>query len=177
MDSSTVDQVQDGPDEAIERVADARDPDRDITVEDQSAATAWFLEGMPEQVASREIELNVGKFDEKGELIDHFVRWRVGAVDRDRIRQIRRQSRGRGRGAAAGQEEDDMKVNLRIAAEGTLDPDLGALASQKGIQDPAQLLNMRFAHKPGLIDQIANEVLNVSGYDDGDVRAVEAGKS
>jgi hypothetical protein len=42
--------------------------------------------------------------------------------------------------------------------------------------DPADALEARFAHKPGLVDQITGKVIDVSGYGDGDLREVRAGK-
>jgi hypothetical protein len=69
---------------------------------------------------------------------------------------------------------DPMKANLGIASEGTIKPDLKAIADGIGTQDVGEVLKRRMAHKPGLIDQIASEVLTVSGYNDDDVRDVGA---
>lgn len=158
--------------DAVAKAAEARDP-RELTPTDVADATAWFMEEDSEEVASKTFELNVGVKSER------WIRWTVQAIDRDRIRQIRKMSQPRAarRGGAGIGSEDEMLVNLRIAAEGTLDPDLHDPKLRRGIADPAEALRMRFHAKPGLIDQIAGEVLSVSGYDDEDIREVKAAKN
>lgn len=39
---------------------------------------------------------------------------------------------------------------------------------------PEMAVKTRFDHKPGLLAQIAGEVLSMSGYDDDDLRALDA---
>ena len=139
--------------------------------EDLKDATAWFLSDQDANVMStKRFEVNVSADPE----VEHFVEWEVQAIARERIRQIRRKARVARRGGA--EELDETKVNLMIAAEGTVTPDLATLAVQIGAQSPAHMLDRRFAHKPGLIDMIAGEVLAVSGYDEDDVRDLAAGK-
>lgn len=133
-------------------------------------ATEWFLSDKDAGIKARKtIELDVAA---EGE---HYVEWTVQAISRKRIRQIRTQSKiKRGRGMT--EEIDDTKANLLFAVEGTVKPDLKAIAESFG-DSPERILEMRMSHKEGLIDQIASEVLAVSGYDDDDVRDVAAVKS
>lgn len=134
-------------------------------------ATAWFMSEKDANVkATKTIEVDVGATEE------HLVRWRVQAISRERIRQIRNTSRiKRGRGMT--DDVNDVKANLLIATEGTIEPDLVAIAKEVGAPEPSVVLDKRMAHKPGLIDQIAGTVLEVSGYDDDDIRDVAAVKN
>jgi hypothetical protein len=142
--------------------------------QDMADATAWFLSEQYAGVKARKsFELNVSADPEH----PHYVAWTVEAISRQRIRQIRRQARVTSRRNTTGDQMDETKVNLLVACEGTVDPDLDAIAHEIGAQDASSVLERRMAHKPGLIDQIAGEVLGASGYDDDDVRDVTAGKS
>jgi hypothetical protein len=153
--------------DALQRVAKSRGNPSGIDVAD---ATAWFLSDEDTgSGATKDIEINVGRGR------DHFVTWTVQSISRERIRQIRRDSRIT-RGRQQTGEIDEMAANLGIAAAGTIVPDLTEIAAQLGTNDTADVLRKRLAHKPGLIDAIAAEVLTVSGYDDNDVRDVAAGK-
>lgn len=158
--------------------ANGEGPVKGVTGRDLADATEYFMSEEAAPPSTREFELNVGMFDEDtGEIADRYVKWTVQSISRKRIREIRRNSRdNKRRGLGATGEMDDMNANLRIAAEGTLVPDLKAVAEAKGVHDPALVLDARLQHKPGLIDQIAGEVLTVSGYDDDDIRDVAAGK-
>lgn len=156
--------------EAVKRVAaNARHPEKNDP-QDVKDATAWFLSNEDTGgISTKSFDLNVG-LDR-----DHFVTWTVQAIEREKIREIRRMSRPARLRAQQG-EVDEMAANLGIAAAGTIEPDLNAIAAQIGSQDSADVLRRRLAHKPGLIDQVAAEVLAVSGYDDDDIREVAAGK-
>jgi hypothetical protein len=76
---------------------------------------------------------------------------------------------------------DTTMTNARVVAAGTVYPDLTQLCRDKGIADPAMLVRMKFRRKPGLLIQLAGEVLTLSGFDDDDVResqeVVAAGNS
>lgn len=152
--------------EAVRAAAGAKRPERELTAEQQDNATAWFLEEDPEEVPTRSFQLNVGVENER------WVTWTVRAIDRDELRVLRRQSR-RGRQGT----EDDLSLNLRIAAAGTVNPPISEARVRGEFADPAEALNYRLRHKQGLIDQIAGEVLTASGYDDNDVREVTAAKN
>ena len=157
--------------EAVDRVTKATKADP----KDLADATAWFLSDERSPLAVRTFGLNVGKWnDESKEYEDFVVNWTVQALSREAIRTIQKMAvpaRERAKGTG---EMDSMKANLGIAAEGTVKPDLAEIAASVGSQDTAEVLKRRFAYKPGLIDQIANEVLTVSGYNDDDVRDVSA---
>src|SRR4051812_44208265 len=129
-------------------------------------ATKWFLEADNEDFVTDEIKLNVGTKNKPS-----WIVWSVRSIHRDRIDQIRKQSRTERRGVI---EANEMQANLRIAAEGTIAPDLRDPAIRGQYADPADALNARFRAKGGLIDQIAGKIIELSGYDDDDVKEVEA---
>lgn len=142
------------------------------TPEDLHDAMEWFLSSEDSNVrATKSFEVNVSADPTQPK----FVRWTVQAIPRERIRQIRRQSRIVTR-RGASDETNEAKANTLIAVEGTVHPDLAEIAGRLGTNDVAGVLDRRFAHKPGLIDIIAGEVLSASGYDEDDVRDVAAGK-
>lgn len=162
----TLDEVTDPGRDAVDRVKNGNGSDMDAV-----DATAWFLSDEDSEVkAHKTFEINVSADPD----VDKYVRWKVQAISRERIRQFRKQSRTSGRRGMA-EEIDETKVSLLIAVEGTVEPNLRELAQQIGAQ-PTEVLRRRMSHKPGLIDQIAAEVQAVSGYDDDDVRDVAAGK-
>ena len=124
-----------------------------------------------EEVSQTEvIELNVGSRNSP-----RWIEWEVKPVDLETLRRIRKQATSTRRGEQG--EIDEIAANLRIVVEGTVTPDLKVIAKQQGIIDPADALKLRFGRKPGLLGQIAGEIMSVSGYDDEDVREVDAGKS
>jgi hypothetical protein len=143
---------------------------------ERSVALDWFLNEDPQEAASDSVELNVGGPVGTGK--ERFVPFRIQVVDRERIRAIRKQSET---GTGDEREVDEMEANLRIAVEGLLDPDLkvpeNRVVRGQKYMDPADALKARFAHKPGLIDQLAGKIVNLSGYDDKDVREVRAAKN
>lgn len=147
--------------EAVEKVAS----DEKTTADERSSATAWFLEADAEDDFTSSFQLNVGVSEEK------WITWTVRPVDRDTIDKLRKTYREK------DGEVDASAVNLRIAVEGTVDPDLMSPAIRGKYADPGDALRFRFRHKSGLIDQIANKVVEISGYDDTDVREVEAAKN
>lgn len=147
------------PDEAIDKAADGQK----LSGQEYASAMDWFLSEEPEQIATHTFQLNVGTGD-----AEKWVPWTVQAVDRDEIRRIRRAATSR-----AG-EMNEIEVSTRIAAVGTLEPDLAVAARTMGFADPADALKERFRFKPGLIDQISAEVQRTSGYDDDDVREAAA---
>lgn len=164
--------------EAAARIG-SNDKSRETLSEDEQAdALEWFLSPESEDVTD-DIELNVGTARKP-----KWIKWTIQTVDRDELRRIRRQSREQGnrrerrRAAAIGQgtELDADAANLRIVVEGTVYPDLRAAAKQMNLVDPADAVRRRFRKKPGLIDQIAGEVMSLSGYDDEDVREVQAAR-
>lgn len=148
---------------------------QDINSQMQADATAWFLSDNPEEVAFDWIKLNVG--GPRGSGREKDVPFKIGSLPRERINEIRRESeRMNARGAM---EVDAGEANLKIAVEGLLVPNISGDPAMRKVrgqqyQDPADALRARFAHKDGLIDQIANKIVELSGYDDKDVMEVRA---
>lgn len=153
--------------DAVIKAAKATDAKKDLTNAERADATNWFLAGSPEGPAKVHFQLNVG-VDSRN---PHWINWTVQAMDRDRITEIR---------SSASDEYDDvakagMVANTRIAVEATVTPNLKELRGEYA--DPADALTARFGFKPGLIDQIAQKVLKATGYEDSDVREVDAVKN
>lgn len=155
---------------AVAAVAD-KAPDK-ITATEASAATEWFMSPSEEEVASAVIPVNIAAAGAKEKIVD----FKVQVVDRDVIRAIRKSAEVKN--ADGIRETDEMEANLRIVVEGLIDPDLKdpAMLTVRGqkYMDPADALKARFAFKPGLIDQLAGKIVQVSGYDDSDVKEVKA---
>lgn len=158
--------------DAIRRVADK--PPKDQATHD--SALDWLLSDEPEETDddTLPLRLNVGGAREGTE---KWIIWTIQSVDGEVIRRIRRTAAGQGGGRQArraAQGGDDELANRRIVVAGTADPDLKAAAGQKGIADPATLVEQKFRKKPGLVQQLVMEILSLSGYDDDDVREVGA---
>lgn len=167
---------------SVDRLAEsgkASRPDR-LSVEDQDSAMAWFLDDEDEDV-TKTILINVANVGE------HKIPWVIRPVDSETIRDIRRRAEQaaskmqRRRGQVA---VDQGQINLAIVAEGTVEPDLRGATERKygeGLGADATRIVMlalkdKFKRKPGLVDQIAGEILALSGYDDEDVTEPLAGK-
>lgn len=168
--------------EAVETAGKSRDGDEakaNLGIDGMMDATDWFLSDNPEESkATRPLKLDV-TIDPTKEI---FVEWIVQAVDRERIQQIRDESKKGGRAGrrakAQGDEETDTALaNLRIATEGTAYPNLRDERVRGSYADPADSLRYRFRNKSGLIDQIAVKVLEVSGYDEEDIQEITAVKT
>ena len=153
---------------AVTKAADTPD---NTTPQERSEALAWFLDPEPDESAYDYVELNVGGRGAN----EKWVRFKIQSLQRERITQIREEST-RGRGDDA--KTDANEANLKIAVEGLIDPDLSKTSNRKvrgqQYQDPADALVARFAHKGGLIDQLAGAVVELSGYDEKDKREVRA---
>ena len=147
--------------------------DRPINQAEASSALEWFLAEDPEvdEDQTHEIELNVGVGNQ-----EKWITWIVRPIDSDELRRIQRQTanlRRRGR-------QDDLAVdqlgNLKVIITGSVEPDIQAIADQKGKQPEAVLLQ-RFVKKPGLIAQLAGQIMALSGFDDEDVRDALSAKN
>jgi hypothetical protein len=146
-----------------------------LDAEEQSIALDWFLSDEPDgsESQTRTIEINVGSPTQ-----EKWIPWEIRAVDLDTLRRIRRQAMGNRAQRRTGGEIDEVAANLRIVVEGTVTPDLLQAAKTLGIADASEALRQRFSRKPGLLGQIAGEIMSLSGYDDEDVReAAAAGNS
>jgi hypothetical protein len=157
---------EDRPDRPTPEVLEALAADGKITSSEAQSATDWFLSEEPEEneEQTHTIELNVGVGDR-----EHWISWVVRPIDSDELRRIQRQTqalRRRGR-------QDDLAVdqlgNLKVIVAGSVDPDVEAIAAQRGKQPEAVVLK-QFAKKPGLIAQLAAQIMALSGFDDEDVR-------
>lgn len=166
--------------------AELKDPDA------QSSALRWFLKA-EEIPATIELDVNVGTPHEK-----EIITWTLKAIDSDTLKKARKMAEEGGSGRAALRrarqsgatpEIDGAEANARILVAGSVDPDFhegarllikntpGAKAHPDQDSDAVALLRARLSHKPGLIDQLAMEVLSLSGYDDDDIVEHVAGKS
>lgn len=172
MPNSTQDHAAATPLEGVAAAA-AKAP-QDITTNEASLATEWFLSEDEQEVAFDTIELNVG--GPQGSSKEKWVPFKIQVVDRDEIRRIRQEATAVGRDGTP--EVNEMEANLRIAVKGLMDPDLSQPENRKvrgqSYLDPGDALAARFAHKSGLIDQLAGKIVELSGYNDADVREVRA---
>lgn len=139
----------------------------------KSSALEWLLSDTEEDGDNTlTFELNVGGAKPGQE---HMIRWTIQPVDGELIRRIRRNAVAGRQGRRNAQEGGDNEmVNRRLVVAGTVEPNISQAAQQLGIADPAMVVERRFRRKPGLIQQLAVEILSLSGYDDDDVREVEA---
>jgi len=160
------------PRDLVAEAAKAKGRSDELTADEQSAALDWFLSDVADdEEVTKALELNVGTADDP-----RWITWVIRPVDLDTLRRIQRSAQGNRQQRRAGGAADEVAANARIIVEGTVDPDVKAASISKGIQDPSFYLANRFARKPGLMPQIAAEIMSLSGYDDEDVREVSAGK-
>lgn len=154
---------------AAARLANGRK--EDFTTEEVVDALEWFLSDVDEGDEVHEFQINIGTMKHK-----RWVTWGVRPVDPDKIRRIRRASQGGNRLARrTGQGEfDEVQANVAIVVEGTVEPNVRAAAKDKGLVAPEDWVKAKFRHKPGLLTQIAGEIMACSGYDDDDIREVDA---
>ncbi len=157
--------------EAMMKAADTDDP-KHLDAKTVVSATDWFLSTDEEEVAWAWVPVNVAPAGAK----EKIVEFKIQVVDRDEIRALRKQAEQTN--ASGAREINEMEANLRIVVEGFMEPDLHdeknrTIRGQR-FADPADALKARFAHKPGLIDQLATKVMEISGYDEADVKEVRA---
>lgn len=125
-------------------------------------ATDWFVGEDGGEELTDSFKLNVGS-----KKTPRWIVWTIKSLEREYIDAVRKQER-------SGDEVDANRVNLRLAASATVDPNLQDLRGDYA--DPADALQRRFQRKGGLIDQIANRVVELSGYDDDDIKEIDAVK-
>jgi hypothetical protein len=177
-------EAQDGPGDgrSMDKVLDAAarqgrgdkvSPEDQPTQQEQADALDWFLADADDTDLTHTFQMNVGSIKDK-----HWIDWTVQPVDMDRLRRIRRSSQQGSRRAriTGSQDFDEIAANVQVVLEGTVRPDLRDAAKRMGIVDPGIAVRTRFAHKPGLLAQIAGEIMSISGYDDDDVREVDAAR-
>jgi hypothetical protein len=165
--------------ESVEKLA-TQAPRTRAQVDDETASDAleWLLSDAgddEESISTRSIEINVGTPQ-----MPNWISWTIRNVDRVLLRQLQDQrsgSRAQRRGGQMVGDMDPERTALRIVSHGTVEPDLDKAADVKKVQrtpDPhyhrMQILAHRFRNKPGLIDQLAGEIFDLSGYDEGAIR-------
>jgi len=146
--------------------------DEKLSDEEHADALDWFLgddDEDTEEFPVKKLQINVSVTDRP-----KWIEWHIRPLNADEMRQIERLSVGNRADRRSGVQGDATKQNLLIVVEATVFPDLREAALGKGIQDATYVLKHRFRAKPGLLTQIAGEVMLFSGFDSDDVReAVE----
>ncbi len=143
------------------------DKDEAEAIED---AADWLLEAAAtDPDILHDLKINVGSRAKP-----RYVVWTIRAVPGPTIRKLREQAGGGNRamrraGLAMPDANALFEANTKLVVLGTAKPDLNALASQAGMKVGEFLLERAFLKKQGLIDQIAAEIMDLSGYDDEDV--------
>lgn len=161
-DGGDVQVIEDEYRESLDRVGQGQADDDDV-----ARATEWLLSD-EQQVNTRKLSVRIGGSDDE----PIYAGWVISAIPVDVIRAAEREAVGnRAQRRAADGGYDELKANLRVVAEGTREPDVKAIARQQGMADPTVLLRQRFRFRPGVLTQIAGEIMSLSGFDTEDVRA------
>lgn len=155
-------------DEVVRKVADQP---RDATPEDHMDALEWFLADDDEEGDPVfPVEINVSTDPDRKK----WVTWKVKPIASQRIDTLRRVFQVPGnreqRRKGMGSDLDAAKFNAALVFESTVSPDLSVPIAQGKFADGAQLVLHRFRNKPLLVDQIAGQILYISGGDDEDMR-------
>jgi hypothetical protein len=155
--------------QAVRAAAAGKVRDREVA----DAALDWLLSDEPDEAGDTlDLELNIGGTRDGDQ---KWITWTIQPVDGEVIRRIRRQSTsGRAARRTGQQGGDDDLANRRIVVAGTAAPNVALATKERGLADPASLIELKFKRKPGLIQQLVVEILSLSGYDDDDVREVQA---
>jgi Phage XkdN-like tail assembly chaperone protein, TAC len=159
----------------VERVAQTEEKG-DLPVEEQIEALDYLLAAFDREEApiTDRLRVNVGSPQHP-----KFINWEISSLPGSSIRKIREQAvslrgmRRTGGGSLASQAEALFMANVRIVVEGTMTPNIREAAAARQVADPGEFLQMALEYKQGLIDQIANEIINLSGFDDDDVQDAE----
>lgn len=160
---------------AVEEAAKSPETAKEMAASERMDAVEWFMADDPDEApAQRKLELDVSTDPDHPKIIE----WVVQALERETIQQIRDKAKkapGRRRARQGDESAENVAVaNTRIAAAGTLYPNLRDERVRGDFMDPADALKYRFRNKSGIIDQIAGHVIEVSGYDEADVQEVNA---
>jgi len=147
--------------------------DKPVTESEATSALEWFLSEEPDEdlEPTHTIEINVGVGEKQ-----QWITWVVRPIDGDELRRIQRSTaalRRRGR-------QDDLAIdqlgNLKVIVAGSVEPDIEAIGQERHVQ-PEAILLQRFKKKPGLIAQMATQIMALSGFDDEDVRDALSAKN
>ena len=160
-------------DRPVPEVLDALANDRPVSENEATSALEWFLSEEPDEDGEQThvIELNVGVGDR-----EHWISWTVRPIDGDVLRRIQRQTSAMRRRGRTDDLAVDQLGNLKVIVAGSVEPDIEAIAEQQG-KPPEGILLKRFAKKPGLIAQLATQIMALSGFDDDDVRDALSAKN
>lgn len=161
-------------DERTEVVQGRKVVEPDVSDEDAADATAWLLASFSDDVERPEhtLTLNVGSITKPKK-----IPWRIKALPVEMIDKIReaampatnRAMRRGGLGAVADPRQQ-YRANLRLIVEGTVEPDVRAVAKSTGIAAPEEFLTEAFRYNSGLVDIVASSILTLSGYDEDNVQ-------
>lgn len=158
---------REGAHRVIERAAHGELKDADA--EEVEDAAEWLLEAAStDPDLLHDLTINVGTRSRPRK-----IKWTIRAVPGPTIRKLREQAAGNRAQRRAGLALPDANAvfdaNVKLVVMGTAYPDVAALAAQSGMKVGEFLLERAFNKKQGLIDQIAAEIMDLSGYDDEDV--------
>lgn len=158
-------------------IARAAEKPKSLSEEQKQSTLDWFLEEQGDEVEPHyTIEINVSTEPDN----PNYKVWVIKPIESSRIDILRRtfQVQGNRQQRRTGQADVDMaRFNAALVFEATVDPDLTVPLQQKQFADGAQLVQHRFRFKPLLVDQIAGEVLRISGGDDEDLRTAREVKA
>jgi hypothetical protein len=161
--------------EKVAQAADSRDSKRELEAlgaETHADALEWLLsdEAEDEAVGLKTLEVDISGPGSP----PRWVRWTIKPIGADEMKEARKRAQGglnrAERRRSPNQDIELSEVNLHVLVAATVEPDLVAAAQTKGIADPSVIVRHRFRRKPGLVDQLANEVYAISGYEDEVVR-------
>lgn len=155
----------------VERIADEDTKLDDVTEEEQVDAAAYLLSAfagdVPEEDFVDHLRVNLGTPRKP-----KWVKWDISPLPGPFIRKVM-ESVASARSARRQQPGDSnvqFNANVRMVVEGTVYPDIKALAGSTGLADPGAFLEVALERKQGIIEQIAAEIYGLSGYDQGDLQ-------
>lgn len=147
-----------------------------LTQEEKRAALDWFLDDDDSEAGlTQVVQLNVAGPDEP----ENWIDWTIRSLDLDTIDAIRQRHR---RGNRQQRREgtatvDEMATAVAIVTTATVVPNLEEIRQRKQAVSAEHVLRHRFRGKGGLIIQLSGKVLELSGYDDDDVREARAARN
>jgi hypothetical protein len=152
--------------------------EKKMTNDEVDAATLWLLSAeSPEQSFTfLDLMLNVGSDENPRD-----IPWRVRSLESDELRAAQKAASGNRATRRNGGEPDEMETHCHVLAKATVSPDLAGAMRAQGYPVNAETLSTfvreRFKGKPGLVTQVAVEIMRISGFDDAHVKTVSSGKS
>lgn len=162
-----------GDRDAVDKIGEARNP-KAVDRETAQDALDWFMADEGEEADPvYTIEVNVSTD------LTHprVIAWQFKPMGSERIDVLRRMfsvplNRDQRRSGQVA-ELNTARFNAALVFESTVNPDLQAALATRGESDGARLVTHRFRHKPLLVDQIAGQILEMSGGNEEDVRTAK----